>query len=437
MGGYLCSSPGQRAEMLRLLGCEGPEDLYRDIPGKLLLRQVGLPPGQSEQETERQIRGLAAENRVYGVILRGAGAYDRYIPAVVDEVASKEGFLTSYTPYQAEISQGVLQAIFEYQTMICELTGMDAANASVYDGACAAAEGAMMCRRKGRDGVAVSETAGPQILETLGTYCRGRGVPLTVIPEKDGRTDAAELERAVGDGCACAVCASPNRYGLIEDSARHAGIVHAAGAKFVLSCDPISLAVYASPAECGADVAVGEGQPLGIPLSFGGPYLGFMACTAELMRKLPGRMAGMTEDSEGRRAFVLTLQAREQHIRREKAGSNICSNEALCALRAAVYMSAMGLEGMRSAAELSHSGAEYLAEGLGKIGYPRVHDGEFFDEFATECPIPAAKALSALAGRGILGGLELPGNRLLWCVTETACRRDLDLCLDVLREAAL
>lgn len=428
MGTYVPTTPAERAEMLTAVGAAQLEDLYRDVPAGMLLPDGGLnlPDGKSELEVREEITALAGENTRFSTVLRGAGAYRHFIPAVVRSVVSREELVTAYTPYQAEISQGLLQAIFEYQTMICQLTGMDVSNASVYDGATAAAEAAAMCRDRRRSRVLVSACVHPQVLETVKTYCFGSGAAVEVIPAKEGRTDEAALRAALGDDVACFLLQQPNFFGQLEDAAALGEIAHGAGTKFVLSVNPIACAVMETPAEAGADVAVGEGQPLGIPLSFGGPYLGFMAATSAMMRKLPGRIVGQTTDAQGRRGFVLTLTAREQHIRREKASSNICSNESLCAVTAAVYLAAMGPDGLRQAATLSMSKARYLASKLEEAGLPRLYGGEFFHEFVTACdPSDAQRLLAALEARGILGGLPVEGG-LLWCCTELVSRQRMD-----------
>ena len=296
----------------------------------------------SELEVRRAVSAMAKENRVFSTVLRGAGAYDHYIPSIVKYIPAKEEFLTAYTPYQAEMSQGILQSIFEYQTMICELTGMDVSNASVYDGATAAAEAAAMCRDRKRTVTLVSAAAHPDTINTIRTYCYGAGCEMRLVPLREGKTDLAALKDMLAADVASFYVQQPNFYGLFEDAQALGQAVHEAGAMYVMGCNPIALAIAKTPAACGADVAVGEGQPLGMPLSYGGPYLGYMATTKKHMRKLPGRIVGETVDNRGERAFVLTLQAREQHIRREKASSNICSNQALCALTAGAYMAAMG-----------------------------------------------------------------------------------------------
>lgn len=440
MGSWIASSPAEEARMLDACGVSSIQELFSAIPrGVALDRPLDLPSGMSEIEVSRAIRELADSNTVYRTALRGAGSYRRYIPAAVKRIAAKETFVTAYTPYQAEISQGILQSIFEYQTMVCELTGMDASNASVYDGATAAAEAVAMCRDGKRTVAYVSGAAHPHAIETIKTYCFGADAEVRIIPAKDGATDLEAFARMIdsdGEAC-CAYIAQPNFFGLIEDAAAFAEIAHAAGAKFVMGCDPVSLAVLKTPAECGADIAVGEGQSLGMPMSWGGPSLGFMACRADMIRRLPGRIVGETVDSRGERAFVLTLQAREQHIRRERASSNICSNEALCALTAACYLSVMGDRGLRSVATQSASKAHYAAACFSSIpGFARLHGGEFFCEFATACP-DVRLTLERLAARGILGGLPIEGG-ILWCVTEVVTKAEIDLavavCADIARE---
>ena len=425
MGGYIPSTREERAQMLQAIGLETPAELFSAVPEALRVQKLNLEPGLSEMALSRLMRGVAAKNRVYRSIFRGAGAYNHYIPAVVSAVTSKETFVTAYTPYQAEMSQGVLQSIFEYQTMICELTGMDVSNASVYDGATAAAEAVNMLVDAKRRVALVSETVHPMTLETIRTYAFGAGVEVKTIPAKDGRTDLDALAGMLDKDAACVLVQSPNYFGLIEDAQKAAELAHANRIKLILSVNPIACALYKTPGEVGADVAVGEGQPLGMPLSFGGPYLGFMATTKALMRKLPGRIVGETTDNRGGRAFVLTLQAREQHIRREKASSNICSNQALCAMTAAVYMAAMGERGLRQAAEQCHAKAAYLRGELTKIGFAPVHEGPFFHEFVTACPVDKQALVDALADKGILAGLPVEEG-ILWCATEMNAKEDID-----------
>ena len=432
MGSYVPSTQDQRREMLQALGLTDYRELYRDVPESMYLdRPLDIPQGMSELEVRRAVSAMAGKNKVFPTVLRGAGAYDHYIPSIVKYIPAKEEFLTAYTPYQAEISQGLLQSIFEYQTMICELTGMDVSNASVYDGATAAAEAAGMCRDRKRRVTLISAAAHPDTIATVRTYCYGTGDELRVVPARDGRTDLDALKEMLTPDVASFYLQQPNFYGQLEDAQAAGELVHAAGAMYVMGCNPIALAILKTPRDCGADVAVGEGQPLGMPLAYGGPYLGFMATTQKHMRKLPGRIVGETVDSRGQRAYVLSLQAREQHIRREKASSNICSNQALCALTAAVYLTAMGPDGLKQAAALSMSKAHYLAEELGKLGMKRIHSGEFFHEFVTTCP-DTEKVLKALDESGILGGLPVEGG-ILWCVTEVVSREELDRAVEIIK----
>ncbi len=434
MGSYVPSTPAQRQEMLEAIGLREFMDLYRDVPQEVLLKDgLDLPAGMSELEAGKAVRAMAARNKIYDVILRGAGAYDHYIPSIVRYIPSKEEFLTAYTPYQAEISQGILQSIFEYQTMICELTGMDVSNASVYDGATAAAEASTMCVDRRRSVTLISGAAHPDTINTVRTYCFGAGRELKVVPVKDGRTDPDALKEMLTPDVSSFILQQPNFFGLLEDAEGLGALAHENGSMYVMSCNPIALGTMKTPRECGADIAVGEGQPLGLPIGFGGPYLGYMATTSKHMRKLPGRIVGATADDEGRTAYVLSLQAREQHIRREKASSNICSNEALCAMTASIYMAAMGPDGMEEVALQCHSKAAYLARELCTIdGVSLAYDGTFFHEFVTVMP-KTDEVLAALDEAGILGGLPVEGG-LLWCVTEKASRADLDRTVSIVKE---
>ena len=396
MGGYVPNTEKERQEMLQAAGYSDMDDLFADIPEEVRLKgELEIPAGMPELSVRREMEKMAGKNRIFPTIFRGAGAYRHYIPAAVTSITSKENFVTAYTPYQAEISQGILQSIFEYQTMICDLTGMDASNASVYDGASAAAEGVSMCRERKRQKVLISQTSSPYVIRTVQTYCHGNGMQVELIPEKDGRTDKEILREQI---------------------------------------DPVSLGILKTPAEYGADVAVGEGQPMGLPLAFGGPYLGFMACTDKMMRKLPGRIVGQTKDKNGKTGYVLTLQAREQHIRREKASSNICSNQALCALAVTVYLASMGPDGLKEAAVQCVSKAHYLAGELEKIGYHTKNQGNFFHEFVTESKVPAGETLKALEEHGILGGYPLDEHRILWCCTEMNTREEMDEVIRILKE---
>ena len=434
MGSYVPSTEEQRREMLQAIGLSDYRDLYRDVPESMILnRPLDLEEGKSEMEVRNAMAALAAKNTVFKTVLRGAGAYDHYIPSIVKYIPAKEEFLTAYTPYQAEISQGVLQSIFEYQTMIAELTGMDASNASVYDGATAAAEAAAMCRDRKRRVTLISATTHPDVINTVRTYCYGTNDELVVVPMKDGKTDKDALKALLNEGVASFYVQQPNFFGLFEDAEALGALVHEAGAMFVMGCNPIALAIMKTPRDCGADAAVGEGQPLGMPIGFGGPYLGFMATTMKHIRKLPGRIVGETTDHDGRRAYVLSLQAREQHIRREKASSNICSNEALCALTAGLYMATMGPDGMADVANQCMAKAHYLQKELCKLGGVKLrYDGAFFHEFLLDMP-KCKEIETALAAKGILSGLPYDGG-MLWCVTEKASKETLDEVVSVVKE---
>lgn len=436
MGNYLPSTQAQRGEMMRALSIERLEDLYASAPAHLLLKEgIQIPGGKSELETLRMLKALAGKNTVYRSVFRGAGAYRHYIPAAVSAIVAKETFVTAYTPYQAELSQGILQSIFEYQTMICELTGLDVSNASVYDGATAAAEAVSMCRDRKRTKALVSAASHPDVVETIRTYCWAADAEVSLIPTKNGVTDIDALKSMLGDDVACVYIPQPNYCGLIEDAAAIGALAHAEGAKYIMGINPIAAMLLKSPGECGADIAVGEGQPLGMPLSFGGPYLGFMAATSAMARKLPGRIVGETTDIAGDRAYVLTLQAREQHIRREKASSNICSNQALCAMTAAAYMATMGPNGLREAAEQCMAKAHYLARELNKLpGFQLRFQSPFFHEFLTECKNPKA-VLMKLAENGILGGMPVAGG-ILWCATELNTKEEMDELVSLVKEVA-
>ncbi|MDD5823231.1 MAG: aminomethyl-transferring glycine dehydrogenase subunit GcvPA [Firmicutes bacterium] len=423
MGSYVPNTEAEQLQMLKEAGFESFEDMLSVIPAEVRLgRELNIPEGKSELEVSREMKKIAAKNKVYETVFRGAGAYKHYVPAVVTTIVNKEEFVTAYTPYQAEISQGILQSIFEYQTMICELTGMDVANASVYDGATAAAEACAMCQERKRHTVYVAETVNPQTLSVIKTYGFGKDIDVKVVPACSGTTDLAALAEMMDSESACFVVQHPNYYGLFEDIEAIEKTVHEAGARLVMSVNPVTLGTLKTPAEYGADIAVGDGQPFGLGLAYGGPYLGFMATTSKMMRKIPGRIVGETVDTQGERGFVLTLQAREQHIRREKASSNICSNQALCALTASVYLAAVGPEGLKEVANQCVSKAHYLAAKLVEAGLTLKYEKTYFNEFVTECKC-ADTIIDACAKEGILAGLKLSDTEILWCATEmnTAC----------------
>ncbi len=437
MTSYVPNTGKERQEMLAAIGKERIEDLYAAVPAEMLLKELlNIPKGLSELEVCAKMQEMAAQNVVFKSIFRGAGAYRHFVPAVVRNIVSRNEFVTGYTPYQAEIAQGPLQAFFEYQTMICQLTGMDVSNASVYDGATAMAEAMGMCKERKRHKMLISAASHPDTIAVGHTYAESFGMELIEIPLTDGRTDLQALASLLEDPAVAGVYVQqPNYYGLLESAKEIGEMTHAAGARFVMGVNPIAAAIMQTPGEAGADIAVGEGQPLGMSLAFGGPYMGFMACKENLTRRLPGRIVGETVDEAGNRAYVLTLQAREQHIRREKSSSGICSNEALCALTAAVYMTTMGPQGMRDVANLSMNKAHYAATKIAAIpGFELVHRGSFFHEFVTTCPICAKELESALAANGILSGLPLSDNTLLWCVTEMNSKEEIDHLVELLQE---
>lgn len=434
MSKYIPDTSFEQEEMLKEIGLNNFEDLYSMVPKEVLLKELNIPLGKSEIEVKEIIENIASKNKTFKSIFRGAGAYNHYIPAIVKTITSKEEFLTAYTPYQAEISQGILQSIFEYQTQICELTGLDVSNASVYDGAVASAEALFMTLERNKDEVIISDTINPEYLNVIKTYAESRDVKLHIIKHKDYLTDKEELVKYLNDKTASFIIQSPNYFGLIEDVEEYASLVHEKKAKIIEITNPISLAIYKTPKEMDVDIAVGEGQALGLPLAFGGPYLGFMTCKKELMRRLPGRIVGETTDHEGRRAYVLTLQAREQHIRREKASSNICSNEALCAMTASVYLAALGPNGLRKVANNSRNNAHYLKEELNKIGFNSLNDHEFFNEFLTSSKIDPKVLEEKLSERNILMG-QIVDNNILWCATELNNKEKIDELINVLKEA--
>ena len=434
MATYVPHTDADRKIMLDKIGVSSLDELFRDIPARLREAELALPEGMSQMEVLEKMESLADENRVFSCILRGAGAYDHFIPPVVRHLAGRSEFVTAYTPYQAEMSQGILQAIFEYQTMICDLTGMDVSNASVYDGATAAAEAVLMTAERNRGKVLVGGNIRPDTLAVIRTYCGPHGLEVVTVPSEDGIMSREALRKMTDSATACVYLEQPNYVGRLEEASEIGEITHAAGAKFIMGVNPISLALLKTPRACGADIAVGEGQPLGMPLSFGGPYLGFMAATAKEMRKLPGRIVGETTDTAGVRAFVLTLQAREQHIRREKASSNICSNQALCALTAAIYLASLGPLGLREVAQACVDLAHYAAAKFSAVpGVSLKYQGEFFHEFVTVSQIPATKILETLESRNILGGQPLSEHEILWCMTEKVKPAQIDFATKIMK----
>ncbi len=434
MNHYHPHTPEETAEMLQFLGLKSLDDLFTDIPQSVKQAIPGEEhPGLSQMETLQAIEDLAAQNTKYRLTLRGAGCYDHFIPPIVPQLANKKEFLSAYTPYQAELSQGVLQAIFEYQTLICELTGMDASNAGVYDFATAAAEAAVMCRDRKRSVALVSAATHPDTLAVMQTYGYGTDTQVRIVPQKNGHTDPEALKTMLTDDVASLYIQQPNHFGLLEDVSALFNAAKEARVKCILSVNPLSLALLPGGDELGADIVCGDLQPFGLPMMYGGPHAGFMACTKALTRRLPGRIAGQTNDADGNRAFVLTLQAREQHIRREKASSNICTNHAHSTLTASIYLTYMGLKGITAVAENCISKAHYFAKELCKInGVSLRYTGEFFHEFVTDLPDPQAVE-AALHTQGILSGLPLEGG-MLWCVTEKASKAQLDAVVGIVQE---
>ena len=407
---YSPHTDADRARMLEAVGVGTVDDLFDDIPAAARASVWAVPPPLAEQEVRAELARLATRNRIPEVSFLGAGVYRHLVPSVVGEVIGRPEFATAYTPYQPEVSQGTLQSIYEFQSLICELTGMEVATASHYDGATATAEAALMaCRLTRRERVAVSAGVNPDYRRVLETYCSGPGIEVVTVPidladDGTGTTEPAAAAAALGDEVACLVAAQPNFYGQLEPMAELADVAHAAGAQLVAVVEPTSLALLEPPGAYGADLVAAEGQPLGIPPSFGGPFVGLMAARMASVRQMPGRLVGATRDVEGRKGYVLTLQAREQHIRREKAASNICTNQALMALAATAYLTAVGPEGLREVADLSMTQARHLATALEDAGLAeRRFTGTYFAEVTMRVP-DAARRHAALAEQGIVAG---------------------------------
>jgi glycine dehydrogenase subunit 1 len=434
-----------RERMLAAIGIDSVDELFADIPPELRASPLDLPPPEPELELSARLLGLAGRNRTDLASFLGAGAYRHWSPPAVDQLLLRGEWYTAYTPYQPEVSQGTLQSIYEYESLIAELLDLDVVSASHYDGAAATAEAALMtCRATRRERVLVSHAIHPQYRETLRTYFSG-GLELDEIPlvadgAAAGTTDLDALERLLADPdrpVAGVVAGQPNFYGLLEPMARIGELARAAGALFVAVVEPVSLAVLEPPGAYGADIAAGEGQPLGIPLQYGGPYLGLLASTDALVRQIPGRLVGMTTDLDGKRAFVMTMRAREQDIRRDKAASNICTNQALLALAASIHIATLGPHGLRDVAALGAARAAELETALTAAGAPRLHPGPYLNEFAVR--VPDARAVHRrLLARGVLGGLEPDDpaihDALLVCATEVTTSEEIALFADALRE---
>ena len=428
-----------RARMLEALGLDSVERLFEDIPPEVRARGLDLPPGEPELTLAMRLEALAARNRTGLTSFLGAGAYRHHIPPTVDQILSRGEFYTSYTPYQPEISQGTLQTIYEYQSLIAELTGLDVVSASHYDGAAAMAEaGLMTVRATKRERVLASRAVHRHYLDTARTYFEAAGIELQELPTgADGRTDLGALEQELAAAerpVAGVILGQPNAFGILEEMGEATRLAHVAGALFVAAVEPVSLVVLAPPGEYGADICVGEGQPLGIPLQYGGPYLGILAAKTELVRQVPGRLVGRTTDMDGKRAYVMTLRAREQDIRRDKAASNICTNQALCALAATVYLATLGPHGLRDVAALGAARAHQLAAALDAVGARRLHSGPYLNEFAVRVP-EAGRVHAELLRRDVLAGLPLAqwypadaelADALLVCATEVTTPADIE-----------
>ena len=432
---YIPNTIAEQDELLAAVGLSSVDELFADIPDDYRNPPLRLPDPMSELEIQRELGAMAGRNRPLssGPSFLGAGSYYHFIPSIVKAVMTRGEFLTAYTPYQPEVSQGTLQVIFEFQTMISALYGMEVANAGMYDGATSLAEAVLMaCRVTRRQQVVVSDTVAPAYREVIATYCQAQGIALDIVP-------TADIGASVTEATAGVVAQYPNFYGGLDDLAGLAATAHDDGALLVVSADPLAMGMLRPPGEFGADIVTGEGQPIGIPPSFGGPYLGLFSCKQQYIRQMPSRLVGRTTDTQGRTGYVLTLQTREQHIRRERATSNICTNEALYALASTIYLAAMGRQGLRQVSELCYHKAHYAAAAIAALdGYSLPQSGEFFQEFVVTCPESPAKINRRLMGQNILGGLDVSDrfdNGMLLCVTEMNSRDDIDLLVDALSTA--
>ncbi|MDX2225825.1 MAG: aminomethyl-transferring glycine dehydrogenase subunit GcvPA [Verrucomicrobiae bacterium] len=444
---YVPNSDAQLQSMVEASGFRTFEELIASVPQDLRFPELKLPKPLTELELQREMKRLASRNTSSEQALSflGAGAYEHFIPTVVDYLSGRGEFYTAYTPYQAEASQGTLQVIYEYQTLMCRLTGLDVSNASLYDGASGVAEAAFMCLNLDPDRGKIIVSAGvhPEYLQTIRTYARGINVRIEVLPLADGATRPEDLAAGVDTATAAVFVQSPNFFGVIEDMESLGDVIHGKGAQFVAIPNPISLGLLRAPGEYGADIAVGEGQPLGMPVSYGGPYLGFFTCTKALVHKIPGRLVGRTRDTCGDLGYCLTLQAREQHIRREKATSNICTNQSLMALRATIYLSMLGPRGLHEIAAQNVALSHYAAEQIARVEGCRLPlTRPFFNEFVVKTPVPARVLCEELAEQGIFAGVPLSRfdpartDEMLVCVTETKTREDIDSYVAALREVA-
>ncbi|HLZ68507.1 MAG TPA: aminomethyl-transferring glycine dehydrogenase subunit GcvPA [Dehalococcoidia bacterium] len=431
---YVGTTVAERAAMLAHIGVASADELFTPIPAAYRTPELRLPPPLSEQELLRELSAIAGQNRHTSELISflGGGAQRHFVPSAVGHIVGRSEFYTAYTPYQPEISQGTLQGAFEFQSLVCELTGMDVANAGMYDGASAFAEACLMAvAASGRRRIALLDSVNPAYAETVRTYASGHGLPVELVPA---------AQPALGDGHACLAAQQPNGLGALENVQALADAAHAAGALFIVDVDPISLGLLREPGAYGADIVTGSGQGLGGGLNYGGPHAGLFACRERFLRQMPGRIVGQTRDLDGRTGYVLTLQTREQHIRRERATSNICTSQQLLALAAAVYLTLLGPAGLRQVAALCYHKAHYAAERMAALsGFRLASDAPFFDEFALQCPRPPHEILPALLERGILGGIDVSDrvpNGLLIAVTELNPRAEIDALTEVLAQVA-
>ena len=431
---YSPNTDNDRREMLTAIGVNSVDDLFQDIPAEYRGPALDLPGPVSELELSRELEAMARENLVPGeyACFLGGGSYRHYIPAVVRQIASRGEYMTAYTPYQPEVAQGTLQTTYEFQTLVCQLTGMEVANAGMYEGASALAEAALMAARvTGRERIAVLDTVAPNYVQVLQSYAQAPGLRIYTVSSPDGHLEP---------GTACVIVQQPSFFGYMEDLSALSKLAHSHDSLLVVSADPLSLGLFRPPGDYDADIVVAEGQSLGVPPSYGGPYVGFFACKERYLRQMPGRIAGKTSDSRGRTGYVLTLQTREQHIRRERATSNICTSVALIALMTTAYMATLGARGMRYIAELCYHKAHYAASIIDKVpGYSIHFQGTFFREFVVTCPMPPEEVNRRLLEYGIIGGLDISSsvrNGMLVCVTEMNSRAEIDSLAGALDEVA-
>lgn len=439
---FISNTEANQKEMLKRIGMKSLEDLFTPIPQELRLKEPLDIPDNSEMEVLNRINNLASENKSGLICFAGGGLYDHFIPSALETIISRPEFMTAYTPYQPEVSQGTLQVIYEFQSHICRLTGMDVANASMYDGASAAAEAVVMAinitRRKK---VVISETVNPLFREVINTYLKGNGIEIILVPMKNGLTDFNKLADFVDENTAAVLLAQPNFFGLLEDVENVTEIKNRVGTKLIMAVDPIAQAILKTPADYGADIVIGEGQPLGLPLSFGGPLLGFFAAKKELIRFMPGRIASRTLDVDGKDGYVLTLQTREQHIRREKATSNICTNQALCATAASVYFTLLGKSGLKQVALLSAEKAQNAMKKISEInGFEPYFEAPFVREFAVKTPRPAKDVINAAISRNIVSGIDAGrwfkgfDDCMIIALTEKRLDSEIDILVETLKE---